>query len=179
MKKRFSFLALLSLLVVGCVSNHTQAQRVQFAAYPAETVKVSDITWRAPFFGYRKGDTNHLYVPLTQGLVLTPHSTNFESLILSWLAKHTNAEAIVVYTWEAFMKDPDPKVKSVWMVDGEDCLNIYLVQMGGCPAYTMLLNQGDKTPVTRNQYEAFAEKIIDAEASAKRDKLGIWGKSRD
>ena len=125
-----------------------RTQEIKFSAFPIEKLKVSDITWRGPF-GYVKNETNRLFVPLTQGLVLTPQSTNFVSLIASWLAKHTNAEAIVIFPWDGVL---DSKMKSVWIDDGEDSLNVYLVRMGGCPAFTMLLNPGDKTPLTQKKY---------------------------
>jgi endonuclease YncB( thermonuclease family) len=38
----------------------------------------------------------------------------------------------------------------------------------------MLLAKGDKAHVTRKEYESFAEKIIEAELLAKRERLGIW-----
>ena len=103
-----------------------------------------------------------------------------KALIKTWLLEHLNADAILVYTIDGMMTAiPDSKMKSVWIVDGADNLNIHLVRLGSCPAGTMLLNGGDKTPLTREDYEAFAKEVIEAETRAKREGLGIWSETKD
>jgi hypothetical protein len=117
---------------------------------------------------------------MTQGAFRAPTSKDFENLIKSWLTNHPNADAVLVYTIDGMMRDiPDSKMKSVWVVDGNDNLNIHLVRIGGCPAGTMLLNSGDKTPLAREEYEIFEKKIIKAEESAKKERFGIWSESKD
>jgi hypothetical protein len=175
--------------VSGCASSHLHEQskqcsprtpesidtsQIQFSACPPEKLTVSSICWKEPF-GYRKEDTNCIYLLMTQGIFLTPQTTNFTTLIHSWLVTHTNADATVIYTMApVYVNNPDSKTKSIWITDGNDCLNVYLVRNGSCPAFTMLLNPGDKTPLTQNQYEETAKKIIEAEALANKDGLGIW-----
>jgi hypothetical protein len=172
----FAFSIILGLTVI--VSS-AQNQEIQFSAYPSEKIKASSITW-SEHFGGRKEEPNNVYILVTQGGFRAPTSKNFENLIKSWLVEHPKADAIVVYTLEGMMADiPDSKMKAVWIVDGDDNLNIHLVRMGGCPAGTMLLNGGDKTPLTREEYEAFATKVIEAERLAKKEKLGIWSEAKE
>jgi len=62
----------------------------------------------------------------------------------------------------------------VWIIDGDENLNIHLVRMGGCSADTMFLNKGDKAHVTKEKYESFINKILEAESLARKERLGIW-----
>jgi hypothetical protein len=168
-----------AFLCLGIGVSLAQDQETQFSARPAEKYKVSSIQWMG-HFGGRKEEPKNIYILMSQGGFLAPTSENYESLIKVWLAEHPNADAIVVYTQDGMMVDiPDSKMKWVWVVDGDENLNVHLVRMGGCPAGTMLLNKGDKTPVTREEYEAFTKKVIEAEALAKKEGLGIWSKSKD
>lgn len=40
-----------------------------------------------------------------------------------------------------------------------------------------LLKPGDETNLTREEYKSFLEKLVKAETTAKREKLGIWSES--
>jgi hypothetical protein len=151
-----------------------QDQGIHFSARPAEKYKVSSITWEG-HFGGRKEEPYNLYTLMNRGGFRAPTSKDYEDLIKAWLAKHPGADAIVVYTLDgALTISPDSKSKWVWVVDRDDNLNIHLVRLGGCEAWTMLLAKGDKAHVTRKEYESFAEKILEAESLAKRERLGIW-----
>ena len=43
----------------------------------------------------------------------------------------------------------------------------------------MLLRDGDQTPLSREEYEAFAKKVVAAEELAKKENLGIWREFED
>lgn len=179
MKLSRSIFTFLLILVLSAIATLAQNNGIKFSAYASEKVKASSITWRV-HFGGRKEEPNSLYTLMTQGGFRAPTSKEFENSIQSWLARHPQAEAVLVYTIEgALTSISDSKMKAVWIVDGDDNLNINLVRMGGCPAGTMLLNEGDKTPLTRKKYEAFAKKVLEAEESAKKEKLGIWSESQE
>ena len=151
-----------------------KAQDIKFSARQSEKVKASSISWSG-HFGGRKEEPENLYILMTQGGFRAPTSKDFESLIRNWLKDHPNADAVVVYTIDGMRNNaPDSKMKAVWVLDGADNLNIYLVRKGGCPAGTMLLNKGDETSLSKDDYETYAEKIIEAGVSAKKEKLGIW-----
>ncbi|CAN5592774.1 hypothetical protein BH20ACI4_BH20ACI4_22520 [soil metagenome] len=175
MKIKIAFLITI-LLIIGF--NFTQVfaqnQKIEFSALPTEKVKASSITWKS-HFGGRKEEPENMYTLMTQGGFRAPTSDNFENLIQTWLAKHSKAETVLVYEMEGMMSNnPNSKMKAVWVVEGEENLNIYLVRNGGCPGGTMVLNVGDKTPLTKEEYEAFVKKLIEAEQLAKKEQLGIW-----
>lgn len=117
---------------------------------------------------------------MTQGGFRAPSSDDFETLIQEWFVKHPKAEAKVVFEIEGLMSNnPNSKMKAVWVVEGDDNLNIYLVRNGGCPGGTMALNGGDKTSLTKEEYEAFIKKIIESEQLARKEKLGVWKDSNN
>lgn len=150
-----------------------QDQDIQFSSRPAEKHKASSITWDGNLGG-RKEEPHNIYDLMSRGGFLAPTSENYKDPIKAWLAKHPGADVIVVYTSSFLTQFPDSKRKWVWAVDRDDNLNIHLVRSGGCEAWTMLLEKGDKAHVTRKEYEAFVEKIIEAESLAKKERLGIW-----
>ena len=179
MKIKVLFLVLF-LTVFGLTATASLAQdkEMQFSAFPPEKIKASEISWKG-HFGSRKTEPDNLYILMTQGGFRAPTSKNFEDLIESWLGEHPKAQTTVVYVLEGMRTDvPDSKMKAVWIVDGEANLNIHLVRMGGCPAGTMLLNPEDKTSLTREEYQAFAKKVWEAQELAKEEKLGIWSDSK-
>ena len=154
-----------------------QDQGIKFSDKPAEVLKASSITWEKHFGGLKK-EPNNIYSLMTQGAFRAPTSDNFEKLMNDWLAKHPNAEATVVFILEGTMTGrPNSKWKSVWIADGKESLSIYLVRQGACPAGTMVLNRGDQAQVGQQVYEAFVEKVWEAEQLAKNDKIGIWSES--
>lgn len=156
-----------------------QDQDIQFLSRPAEKHKVSSITWKGNL-GFRKKEPYTMYNLMSRGGFRAPTSEDYEDLIKAWLAKHPGADVIVVYTsGRVWTKFPDSKSKWVWVVDGDNNLNIHLVRSGGCEAWTMLLEKGDKAHVTRKEYEAFVEKVIEAESLAKKERLGLWSEMKN
>jgi hypothetical protein len=156
-----------------------QDQDIQFSSRPAEKHKSSSFIWKG-HFGGRKEEPYNIYILMAQGGFRAPTSTDYEDLIKAWIAKHPNADVIVVYTLDgALTRFPDSKSKWAWVVDGDDNLNIQLVRSGGCEAWTMFLAKGDKAHVTRKEYEAFVEKVIEAESLAKKERLGVWSEMKN
>ena len=154
-----------------------QEQETQFSSRPAEEYKVSRFIW-GEGIGGRKGEPQTIYMLMSQGGFLAPTSSNFKDLIKAWLAKHPNANVAVVYTLDGATKQ-STKMKWVWVIDGDENLNIHLVRMGGCSADTMFLNKGDKAHVTKGEYESFIKKILEAESLAKKERLGIWSEMKN
>ncbi len=177
-KVLFLLISLLTIFGLTATASLAQNKEIQFSAFASEKIKASDISWKG-HFGGRKIEPNNVYILMTQGGFLAPTSKNFEDLIKSWLTEHPNAQTKVVYVLDGMLADvPDSKMKAVWVMDGDANLNIHLVRMGGCPAGTMLLNPEDKTSLTREEYQAFAKKVVEAQQLAKEEKLGIWSDSK-
>jgi hypothetical protein len=176
-----TLILLTSLLIFfGLTTTQSLAQtkEIQFSAFKSEKIKASNISWEG-HFGGRKEEPNNIYILMAQGGFLAPTSKNYEALIKSWLAEHPNAQARVIYILEGMLTNvPDSIMKAVLVTDGDANLNIHLVRMGGCPAGTMMLNPEDKTSLTREEYQAFAKKLIEAQQLAKQEKLGIWSESK-
>lgn len=178
-KSAVFFSLLLIIIGISIIQISAQTQKIEFAASPSQKIKASNISWEG-HFGDRKEEPQNTYTLMTQGGFRAPTSDNFETLIQSWLTKHSKADAIVIFELEGMMSNnPNSKMKSVWIAEGEDNLNIYLVRNGGCPGGTMLLNAGDKTSLTKEEYQAFVKKLIEAEHLARKEKLGIWSDSKN
>jgi hypothetical protein len=165
---------LMVIFLSGAGAPIAQGQDIQFSARPTEKYKASSFDWKG-HFGGRKEEPYNIYILMARGGFRAPTSKDYEDLIEAWLAKHPNADAIVVYTLDgALTLSKDSKWKWVWVVDGDDNLNIHLVRSGGCEAWTMLLAKGDRAHVTRKEYESFVEKLIEAESLARKERLGVW-----
>lgn len=151
---------------------------IKFSAYPVEKIKVSEMSWEGHFGGTDKQPHN-IFTLMSQGGFRAPTSKDHDKLIKDWLTAHPEAEAIVIYAMEgARTNSPDSKLKAVWITDGDENLNIYLVRKGDCPGGTMLLKNGDETSLAREEYKDFLIKLIEAGKSAKQEKIGIWNKSQ-
>lgn len=178
MTVRRSIRFLLPLFAALIVSLAVEGQRktVKFAAAGQERFPATEITWQK-IFGSRKAEPSNVYTVMTQGSILAPTSMDIEKLFREWLDVHPKAEAVLVYSLQPITTDdPKSKMKSVWVVDGDENLNLYLVSKGACAAGTMVLEPGDETPLSKDKYEAFEKKVWQAEDTARTQKLGIWAK---
>lgn len=177
------YLAVIFILLAACLGFGQETKPVvpeqafdgiKFSAFPVEKIKVTEMTWQGHFGGTEKQPQN-MFILMIQGGFRAPTSKDHEKLIKDWLAAHPQAEAIVVYVMEGMTAaSPDSKMKAVWIIDGTENLNLYLVGKGDCPGGTMLLQKGDETSLTREEYKTFLEKLIDAGITARTEKLGIW-----
>jgi hypothetical protein len=168
---------MLTVFLLGPGVAGAQEQEIQFSSRPAEEYKVSRFIWRDGVGG-RKGEPQTVYMLMSQGGLLAPKSSNFKGLVKAWIAKHPNANVVVVYTLDG-ATEQSIKIKWVWVIDGDENLNIHLVRIGGCSADTMSLNKGDKAHVTKEKYGSFINKILEAESLAKKERLGIWSEMKN
>lgn len=146
---------------------------IHFSTGKPERVAAASIFWMGSF-GSRKEEPQNAYMLMTQGEFRAPKSKNLENLVKIWTEKHPKAEAVLVYSMEGSGPLPGSKWKSVWVIDGGENLNLYLVRNGACPAGTMVLSDGDETPLSKEDYGLFEKKFWEAEKTAKLEKLGIW-----
>lgn len=164
----------MAMLCMNALASQNRSGEIHFLAYPLEKVAASSINWKQ-HFGSRKVEPHNIYSLMTQGGFLSPTADKIQESIDSWLQKHPKAEAIIVYKLQPVMADmPDSTMKCVWVVAGNDNLNVYLVSIGALPAATLLLNPGDDTPISRQEYKSYLKLVVDAEGLAKKEKLGIW-----
>jgi len=171
-------LLLISFVLVACeIHGAAQSDSIRFSVGQKERMSAASILWNG-HFGGRKEEPHNVYELMTQGGFRAPTSKNFDGLIRAWLEKHPKAEAILVYSIPFSTANPDAMFKSIWIIDGPENLNIFLVRNGGCPAGTMVLNAGDETPVSKEEYQAFESKVWEAQKLAKTEKLGIWAETQ-
>lgn len=173
--KRF---ILLILFITVCALQATpQSNGIHFSTGKSERVAAASISWK-DIFGSRKEEPQNTYLLMTQGGFRAPTSKNLDDLIKTWMEKHPKAEAVLVHSMEGSSAFPGSKIKAVWVIDGRENLNLYLVRNGACPAGTMVLNEGDETPLSKEEYKLFENKFWEAQKAAKLEKLGIWAETK-
>lgn len=170
-------------LLITCLPLHTIAQ-----LDPAPKVALKDLKFTS-VFAYNKKDTLHSICLLGTGFFKAKHSPNSDAVISEWLVAHPRAQVIPVTTYKSFTpKRPGAYQSYCWLVDGKDTLNTYLVRNGCFAAMTMQRPHvhGEMTPlekemygdiamhVGRSSYRNFILQARNAEAQAKRNRLGIW-----
>lgn len=168
--KRFILLSM--LFSIYLMTAAAQKDRIRFSVGIPEKVAAAAISWEG-HFGGRNEEPQNIYTLMTQGGFRAPTSKNLKDLIKNWLEKHPKAEAVLVYSMEGG-SGASSKIKAVWVTDGPENLNLYLVRNGACPAGTMVLNPGDETPLRKEEYEALESKFWEAQKTAKFEKVGIW-----
>jgi hypothetical protein len=141
------------------------------------------IVWHGQF-GTSPETPNEVFCLMGNNFLKAPVSTNFQTLITYWLAKHPHAKIVRVFNFGPILVDrPNLSQTYVWVVDGRSNLNEYLVQQGGCPGLTMFVPQRRTSPDPRShfmmeipekEYLNFLDQIAAAEQKAQTQKLGIW-----
>ncbi|MGA3001891.1 MAG: hypothetical protein ABSE20_09195 [Acetobacteraceae bacterium] len=161
-----------------------------FAACAAEPgVSVSQLHFRG-FCASRLGDMT-VYCLLGTGF-LALRSHELDKVIKTWIADHPNAEIVPVDTP---MRGGETKwgevaLQYVWIRSGEDFLNVALVRAGVYAGGVMIdpaelltaYPQYRGVPpvevpqrlVSDEQYQAFRQRILDAEELAWKEREGIW-----
>ncbi|MGE5529038.1 MAG: hypothetical protein ACM3X6_07845 [Patescibacteria group bacterium] len=168
------------------------------------TLLASDINWESQF-GSIKDKPSIIYCLMGMGFFRAPTSKEIDEVIHEWLAEHPEAYLVPISIMQPLLNnDPDSKLIYVWVVDGDDNLNIHLVRMGCCSASAMQslaaidfsdLENDQNTPkddwfievisqlkqqkllIDKEEYEKFITKTIEAEQQAMIEKLGIWGET--
>lgn len=178
-------------LVYSCKSNKIESE------YPITEFHFDSI------FGFKSSDSlnrvvnfsqlDKMYSLLGQGFFKTPKSDHTNELIQDWLSEHPDAKLIPV----AILKSK-PNIIYCWIQDGDENLNIFLVENGCFPGGTMqrikLWNEMDKVEkknfrgtekpkirvlVDDSIYDSFIEKIKVAELYARENEIGIWNENKE
>ena len=146
-------------------------------------------------FATRAADQDNVYCPLAGGFLLGMTSPDAEALMSNWLATHRGASVRAA----GRMQFSRPKAGrptgysvSVWIDDGAESLNVFLIRKGAYPGGVMIdaVERFSRSPsetspaeekgeppqrlVSDAEYAAFMERIWTAHKQAKADKIGIW-----
>lgn len=132
-------------------------------------INAIDVTWKG-VFGYSDAEPATPFCLWTIGAY---KSVNVQSITSEWLAKHPNARVIPVGRMY-HANEPDKRFTFVWVVDGDDNLNLELVRQGCFPALALILSE-NALLIPKADFAAFFKKAIVAGTYAIEHKLGIYG----
>ena len=188
---------LLCFFACALLSSLSAVSADQAVKPPTSTGPVSGlhIRWDG-IMGEDKRTPNEVYCLMGSGFVMAPTSRGINKLISHWLAKHPHVTSVRVATSGPLMIDQPNSVQTyVWVADGRNTLNEYLVRRGACPGGTMLVPDFSnlapksgraggapfhfKTYVSPQDYNRFLSRIEQAELLAQKEKLGIWKNGTD
>jgi hypothetical protein len=135
----------------------------------------AELTWRGPF-GTPPKDANTMFALIGQGFGKTPMAGETSAVVRKWLADHPKARVRpLVIQGRVFGLEKDSRYIYSWLVDGAENMSITLARQGCCTADA--LKAGAKiseSQLAQADYEAYCKALDEAEAAAKREKLGIW-----
>jgi hypothetical protein len=97
----------------------------------------------------------------------------FASIRDSWLSSHPKA----ILTRVCQYKEENSNkltLTYVWILDGNDNLNVELVRTGCVAADYMYVLEEQKIDIPAHKYQEFVQKVRAAESEAKAKRLGIW-----
>ena len=92
----------------------------------------------------------------------------------TWLKAHPKAVVISVAAMTAPDGTPPVDATFIWVVDGEDFLNVDLVRQGLLSPESQVNVEKEKLKVSTSDYSAFSKRVVDAGQQAKEQKRGIW-----
>jgi hypothetical protein len=140
----------------------------------AEPISASSVKWTG-VFGGSEAAPRSAFCLMARGFFQMPTSPEMPGLIETWIRAHPKAVVITVATSGPITdKDPDSKLSFVWIVDGEENLNLALVRDGCFAPQTQTIGKNHKLEVSQADYEAFVKKALDAGKQAAEKKLGVW-----
>jgi len=146
-----------------------------------DSIPAGRITWMG-LDGIDGEDKTHLYSIKAQGSIARPYPkkppypVNVQERVESWLADHPRARIVPVEAYP-FFSATVARVY-VWIVDGDENLNVRLVAEGFFRASTQQpIMRREDLLVSYEELKAFREKIIAAEIAAADAKNGIWAQA--
>jgi hypothetical protein len=161
------------------------------AAFSAEPVPIVGQLHFQGIFAWRAGG-NTTYCLLGVGYLQALRSHDDNRVIGTWIAAHPKAEIVLVDTpLSGHTSRGDVGLQYIWVRSGEDFLNVALIREGVFAGSVMIdpaemftglpPNTGGpprevvpRRLVSNEQYEAFKQRIADAEALAWKERKGIW-----
>jgi hypothetical protein len=144
--------------------------------------------------GSKAGDKT-VYCLVGLGLIMAPRTDDVDQLVTAWLSDHPNAQVTLIDTSQPIgrpgsaMGSIGGSLQYIWIENGNENLNVFLVREGAVPAGVMAdpasfmtslkqpLAAWEKPPtrlVTDEKYDDFMKRVVEAEELAKRDKKGLW-----
>ncbi len=142
-----------------------------------QEIMASNIKWMRQFGSY--SEEPHATFCLMAGGGLRAATKNLQTVTGDWLAKHPTAKVIPVSSMPFNTRDPQSRLIFVWVVDGDQSLNVELARQGCLDPATQRLGEGQALEVPQGDYDTFAKKLTAAGEYACEHKLGIWSRPQD
>jgi hypothetical protein len=98
------------------------------------------------------------------GLGQPTFSAELGNQVTTWIKGHPKAHIIPVYRTSL---DESTSFLFVWVVDGDESLNVFLVRQGSCSAQNMRVPETDHLLVSKEAYAKFDAAITEAERLSK------------
>jgi hypothetical protein len=144
---------------------------ISLIAGPKE-IRASSVQWEE-HFGSCNAEPHTSFCLMARGFFRSP-TKNVQAVTSAWLKKHPNAKLIRVSSMPASTKDPQALLTFVWVVDGDESLNLELVRQGCFDPGTQTLGAEQRLEVRQGDYDAFTKKLTIAGEYAHQHNLGIW-----
>lgn len=124
---------------------------------------------------------------------LNKRADGYKEFIINWITKNPEANIVPVASAMSKTQENSSIFLNCWIVNGEENLNVLLVEKGFFPATGVIrfktwdeLSESEKKEassyedllidiiIVREEYDEFLGKVNSAEAYAKKNMLGIW-----
>jgi hypothetical protein len=159
------------------------------ACLPASGIGPSEINWWTSVLGVNSKNPAIFYSLLSTGYFKPQIGADFSDVKKAWIAEHPKAMVRPVLTRGQFNdRIPGSRFIFIWILDGDDVLNVYLVRHGCVAAAQMfslsdqdmrrvrdnLRMPKDKLQISQEEYDKVKNRMVAAENLAKSQRLGIW-----
>jgi hypothetical protein len=156
-----------------------------------QTLTIDQLDFKS-IFATKTDEPGSMYSLLGSGEFRSLRTKDADSAVSSWLKAHSHARVVKVSEMSPMMRNGTGSYIYIWVIDGSESLNVYLVREGIFQAGVMydamdffngLKHEQGNAPaekahirrlVNDDVYREFVKKAIDAEKLAKADKKGIW-----
>ena len=182
MKNTFRLLSLISIICVGLAFAQDGKNKKSRQSKQQSNILILK-KFDPPTVGVIVRNSEKLKIPTifsldTPSIYQANLDVSFHKITKKWLSDHPDSLVIEVHRYPVFPQKGIEYAREsyVWVIDGDENLNIQLVKNGACDAKTMLLNKEYEKDilVAKEKYDGFKQKIIEAEKTAKENKLGVW-----
>ena len=140
----------------------------------ADPILASTVKWSG-HFGASQTQPKAVLCLMARGFFRSPTSGDAAAFIEKWMREHPKAIVMPVASFgPVAVKDPDSKMLYVWIVDGDQSLNLELVRHGHVFPGTQGVPKDQKLEIPQAEYDAFVKKATEAGKDAEDKKLGVW-----
>ncbi len=162
-----------------------------YAAVAQEAFTIDQLRFKS-IFGTKADEPDNVYSIVGSGAFRAMRTKDSDSVVSTWLSNHPHAQVVKVSEMKPVMRNGTGASIFIWVMDGKESLNIFLIREGVFPAGVMrdtidsfhhLKDTGGALPgehpdlrrlVSDDQYKEFLKKVDDAEGHAKAEKKGVW-----